>query len=321
MKVFIDGRWGTTGLQLEGRLGRRGDVEILDIDSEMRKDRAVKADVMRQADVIFLCLPDDEARASVKLAPKDALIIDASTAHRIDLAWAYGFPELSQVHREAIAGSRRISVPGCHACGFNAVVYPLVAGGLLPASACVNCTSLTGYSGGGRGLIEIYEKERAGRENPLYAPRPYALELTHKHLPEMKVVSGLDHPPHFYPVVGDMAQGMLVSVHLWANQFANVVTPRELYEFLADHYRDSHFIRVVPGYDLEGSYEHSRGLDNGFLDPTACNGTNYMDLFVFGREEQFLLMARLDNLGKGASGAAVQCMNIACSLDERTDLE
>lgn len=335
MKVFIDGRWGTTGLQLEERLRRRSDVEILDIDQDLRKNQKAKAAVMDKANVIFLCLPDEEARASVKIAPKDALIIDASTAHRTDPDWAYGFPELSQKHRELVGTGKRISVPGCHACGFNALVYPLVAGGLIPADAQINCTSLTGYSGGGRSLIETYEKDRnkedsnkadSIKEDPLCAPRPYALGLKHKHLPEMKAVSGLNQPPHFYPVVGDMAQGMLVTVHLWANQFCKTVSPKIIYEYLADHYQNAHFVRVKQPDPSEktgqdNNYNLDYCLDNGFLDPTACNGTNQMELFVFGHNEQILLVARLDNLGKGASGAAVQCMNIACSLDERTELE
>ncbi|MCL2421404.1 MAG: N-acetyl-gamma-glutamyl-phosphate reductase [Defluviitaleaceae bacterium] len=306
MKVFIDGQVGTTGLQLEGRLRKRSDIQLLEIEPDLRKDYAAKQTIMDQADVIFLCLPDNEAKISAEMAPKNALVIDASTAHRTTIGWAYGLPELSHKHREAIATGHRIAVPGCHACGFNAMVYPLVSSGLLPLDACINCTSLTGYSGGGRSLIETYETNRLP-DDALHAPQPYALGLAHKHLPEMKAISGLANPPHFYPVVGDMAQGMLVTIHLWAGQFTKAVSPEIIREQLSKHYQDAYFINVLDTSD-----------DNGFLDPTACNGTNNIDIMVFGHDKQILIAARLDNLGKGASGAAVQCMNIACGLDERT---
>ena len=313
MKVFIDGSVGTTGLMLEERLRARRDVSILRIDDGSRKDRDAKKAVMDEADVIFLCLPDDAARESAAMASEDKLVIDASTAHRAAPGWVYGLPELSAERRRAIRLSKRIAVPGCHASGFTSMVFPMTASGLLHTSAHVNCVSLTGYSGGGRSLIDTYESGRTPAD-ALKAPRPYALGLTHKHLPEMQAQSGLEHAPHFYPVCGDMAQGMLVSVHLWADQFTKSVGPEAVWEILATHYAGSRFIRVMPlGADAP--------LDNGFLDPTACNGTNRMEIFVFGHERQILLAARLDNLGKGASGAAVQCMNIACGLDEQTGLE
>ena len=312
MKIFIDGQAGTTGLQLEERLRKRQDIILLQVDPALRKDRDAKQALMDKANVIFLCLPDDEARISAEMAPKDTLVIDASTAHRTVTGWAYGLPELSLKHRSAIAKAKRIAVPGCHACGFNTMIYPLVAEGLLPKDAKINCTSLTGYSGGGRVLIETYETNRLPGD-PLHAPRPYALGLTHKHLPEMTAVSGLTHPPHFYPVVGDMAQGMLVTVHLWADQFTKAISPKIVWQHLSEHYSNTHFVQIQ-------SIDMANVCDNGFLDPTACNGTNRLELFVFGHEEQIILAARLDNLGKGASGAAVQCMNIACGLDERMGL-
>jgi len=315
MKIFIDGQAGTTGLQLEWRLRKRDDVQLLEVDPSLRKDRAAKQALMNEADVIFLCLPDDEARISAEMAPKDTLVIDASTAHRTTPGWAYGLPELSVKHRKAIAAGKRIAVPGCHACGFNAMVYPLISREILPCDKWVNCTSITGYSGGGKGLIETYETNRRPGD-PLHAPRPYALGLKHKHLPEMMAVSGLIHPPHFYPIVGDMAQGMLVTLHLTPDLFwpqalntADGKVPTVIRNILKEHYKDSYFICVKED-----------DTDNGFLDPTACNGTNYMDLLVYGHEAQVIIAARLDNLGKGASGAAVQCMNIACGLDERTGL-
>jgi N-acetyl-gamma-glutamyl-phosphate reductase len=254
-----------------------------------------------QAEVVFLCLPDEAARESARMTPPDTLVIDASTAHRTTPGWVYGLPELSQKHREAIACAKRVANPGCHSSGFIALVYPLVAAGLIDRDAPLSCTSLTGYSGGGLAMMHEYETNRA-RGDRLQAPRPYALSLNHKHLPEMAAVTGLNRPPLFMPVLGDMAQGMLVSVPLFAPAEA-------VWQVLDAHYRDSHFVRVMP---LLNPTEP--------LDPTALNGTNDMELFVFGHEGQSLLVARLDNLGKGASGAAVQCMNIALGLDESTGL-
>jgi len=308
MKIFIDGQAGTTGLQLEGRLRNRPDIQLLEIDPSFRKNMNAKQALMDESDVVFLCLPDDSAIESVKMVKKSTVVIDASTAHRTASGWAYGLPELSSAHRAAIATGKRIAVPGCHACGFSAIVYPFVTGGYLPAGARINCTSLTGYSGGGKSLIQTYETGRKA-DDCLKSPRPYALGLTHKHLPEMIAVSGLTNPPHFYPVVGDMFQGMLVTVHLWAEQFTRAVNLKNIQEILREHYNDSHFIRVV-----------EPDTDGGFVDPTACNNTNFLDLCVFGNDSQILIAARLDNLGKGASGAAVQCMNIACGLDERMGL-
>jgi len=305
MKIFIDGQVGTTGLQLEERLKKRQDITLLEIDPSLRKDVAAKQAIMDEADIVFLCLPDDSARESAKMAKDSTIVIDASTAHRTTPGWAYGLPELSLNHRQAIATGKRIAVPGCHACGFSAMIYPLVAGGYLPKDAKINCTSLTGYSGGGKSLIQTYETDRVDGDK-LQSPRPYALGLTHKHLPEMMAVSGLEYAPHFYPVVGDMSQGMLVTVHLWADQFTKNTNVREV---LQEQYKDANFVRVIEP-DTEG----------GFVDPTSCNGTNMLELSVFGHDKQILIAARLDNLGKGASGAAVQCMNIACGLDERLGL-
>ena len=304
MKVFIDGQAGTTGLQLEERLRKRSDVNLLTIDHASRKDLSAKKAIMDEADVVFLCLPDDSARESAKMVSKDTIVIDASTAHRTASGWAYGLPELSLKHRAAIAHGRRIAVPGCHACGFISMIYPLVSGGYLPTEAKINCTSLTGYSGGGKSLIETYESGRKAGDR-LQSPRPYALGLKHKHLPEMTSVCGLSTAPHFYPVVGDMACGMLVTVHLWAKQFNKTISPTDVEEILREYYIDARFIRVI-----------EPDTEDGFVDPTACNGTNKLELAVFGHDEQILIMARLDNLGKGASGAAVQCMNIANGLDE-----
>ena len=308
LKIFIDGQAGTTGLKLEERLKTRADVTILAIDPAKRKDPAARQALMQQSDVIFLCLPDDEARKSVELAPKDALVIDASTAHRVSPGWVYGLPELSAAHRNQLAGAKRIAVPGCHAAGFISMVYPLISAGFISRGARLICHSLTGYSGGGRGLIEAYETDRT-LGDPLGAPRPYALGLTHKHLPEMKGICGLTHAPLFMPVVGDIAQGMLVTVPLWTADLQRPTSVEDIWQAWKNHYSDSHFIQVMPPSN-----------DNGFMDITACNNSNKLELFIFGHEQQILLGARLDNLGKGASGAAVQCMNIACGLDERLGL-
>ncbi|MCL2355958.1 MAG: N-acetyl-gamma-glutamyl-phosphate reductase [Defluviitaleaceae bacterium] len=312
MKVFIDGQHGTTGLMLESRLSGRADVELLQPDFDKRKIFEAKRPLLEAADVVFLCLPDDAARESVAATPANTLIIDASTAHRTAPGWTYGLPELSPAHREAVAKSRRIAVNGCHACGFISLVYPLVSGGFLPASAQLSCTSLTGYSGGGIALIDAHEKSRTPGDK-YHSPRPYGLTLAHKHLPEMRAISGLDAPPIFYPVVGDMFQGMLVSVPIWSSQFAKPMTAQDVHAALAAHYADANFVRVMP-------FDHDAATDGGFLDATACNGTNRLEIFVFGNGEQIILVARLDNLGKGASGAAIQCMNIACGLDENIGL-
>jgi N-acetyl-gamma-glutamyl-phosphate reductase len=308
MKVFIDGQYGTTGLKLETKLRTRSDIELLEVDFEVREKFDAKLPLLKEADVVFMCLPDDAARESVAATPADTLVIDASTAHRTAPGWAYGFPELSEKHRANIAASKRIAVPGCHAAGFISTIYPLVSGAYLPASERLSCTSLTGYSGGGIALINAHEKNRAPGDK-YHSPRPYALGLMHKHQPEMKAISGLDAPPVFYPVVGDMFQGMIVSVPLWNSQFTKKMTAKNVHEVLTAHYENSHFVRVKP-FDLNAA------TDEGFMDATACNGTNFLEIFVFGHDEQILVAARLDNLGKGASGAAIQCMNIACGLDE-----
>ncbi|MCL2577585.1 MAG: N-acetyl-gamma-glutamyl-phosphate reductase [Defluviitaleaceae bacterium] len=313
MKVFIDGQYGTTGLKLESRLRGRKDIELLEVDFDVREKFTAKCPLLKEADVVFMCLPDDAARESVAATPADTLIIDASTAHRTAPGWAYGFPELSAQHRANIAASKRIAVPGCHAAGFISTVYPLVSSGILPASERLSCTSLTGYSGGGIALIDAHEKDRATGDK-YHSPRPYALGLMHKHQPEMKAISGLEAPPIFYPVVGDMFQGMIVSVPLWPSQFTKKMTAQNIHEVLSVHYEESCFVQVKP-FDLDTT------TDNGFMDATDCNGTNRLEIFVFGHDEQIIVAARLDNLGKGASGAAIQCMNIACGLDEGIGLE
>ncbi|MDQ7990349.1 MAG: N-acetyl-gamma-glutamyl-phosphate reductase [Candidatus Dactylopiibacterium sp.] len=309
-KVFIDGRHGTTGLKIDERLAGRRDVEVLSIPEDKRKDPAVKAEYINAADVVFLCLPDAASRESVALLAADntrTRFLDASTAHRTHPDWAYGLPEL-QGQRARIRASQRIAVPGCHATGFVLSVAPLVTAGLLPADYPFSCTSQTGYSGGGKEMIAEYEAQPDLPEH-LRSARLYALGLAHKHLPEMKALCGLAHAPLFSPVVGPFAQGMLASVPLLTRLLPVGVTPEAVHAALASYYAGEACVKVMPpgGGDA---------LEAGFLPATRCNGTNRAELFVFGHAGQILLVARLDNLGKGASGAAIQCMNIALGCDE-----
>lgn len=313
-KVFVDGQEGTTGLKINQRLSERTDIEILNIDPEKRKDPGARRALLNEADVAFLCLPDAASRESAGLVTNGGTrIIDASTAFRTAPDWTYGMPELSKKQRALIRDSRRVSVPGCHATGFNMALYPLVQEGIVPRDYPVTCCSVTGYSGGGKKLIEKYEVAGANRQN-LESPRFYALGLSHKHLPEMQKVSGLLFPPLFTPIVGAFSQGMLVSVPLLKRLLNNKITAREVHEFLSSYYASERFVRVMP-------YESEDYLDNGFLDATGCNNTNRIEIFVFGNAGQILLLSRLDNLGKGASGAAVQNMNVMLGLDEGTGLE
>ncbi len=308
-KVFVDGQEGTTGLQIHERLGQRADIEVLAIAPERRKDPAARAALLNACDVAFLCLPDDASREAAALTtnPKTKLI-DASTAHRTDPAWTYGLPELAPAQRARIRETTRVSNPGCHATGFVLIVRPLVDAGILPLDYPITCHSLSGYSGAGKKLIGIHEGPRTPQDH-LHAPRPYALTLQHKHLPEMQKHTGLPRPPLFMPVVGDCYKGMAVSVPLVRRFLPSSPSASKVHEVLAARYQGERFVKVLP-------FGSSDVLDTGFLDPMACNGTNRLDLFVFGNDEQILVVARFDNLGKGASGAAVQSMNIMLGLDE-----
>jgi len=313
-KVFVDGQEGTTGLQINERLKQRSDIKLLKIDPEKRKDRNERKKLINEADIVFLCLPDEAARESVSLLEKDKTrIIDASTAHRTNENWAYGLPELSGYHRERIRISYKISVPGCYATGFNVLMYPLIKEGIVPKDYPVTCHAVSGYSGGGNKLIAQYETVNPLTES-LKSPRFYALGLKHKHLPEMQKISGLNSPPLFTPIVGPYYKGMTVAIPLYARLLTDNYCAREICQFLSDYYKGQHFIKVYP-------FGSESMLVNGFLDATGCNGTNNLEITVTGNEEHILLTARFDNLGKGASGAAVQCMNIIMGLDEATGLE
>lgn len=311
--VYVDGQEGTTGLRIHEVLAQRDDIELLRIDPERRKDAAERARLLNEAEVAFLCLPDAAAREAVALLnnPRTCLI-DASTAHRTAAGWAFGLPELVPGQRERLRRSKRIANPGCHATAFIVLLRPLVDAGLVPPTLPLSATSITGYSGGGRKMIEQYESDP--RDPKLQAPRPYALALQHKHVPEMMVHGALALPPLFQPVVGDFYQGLAVSVPLTLNQLAPGTTPERLHRALAAHYEGERFVRVLPLRD-------PATLADGYFDVQACNGTNRVDLFVFANETQALLMARLDNLGKGASGAAVQTMNLHLGVDESLGLQ
>ncbi|GGJ82487.1 N-acetyl-gamma-glutamyl-phosphate reductase [Pseudomonas matsuisoli] len=310
-KVYVDGQEGTTGLRLLDYLDGRTDIELLRIDESKRKDSAERGRFLNAADVAFLCLPDAASREAVSLVNNpNTCIIDASTAFRTDTSWTYGLPELVAGQREAIRASKRIANPGCHATAFILLVRPLVDAGLLPIDYALSAFSLTGYSGGGKQMIAEYE---AGGNPRLKSPRPYAVAQAHKHLPEMRVQTGISAAPVFSPIVGEFLKGLAVTVPLQLSHLPAQATPAALHAALAKHYQGERFIRVMP-------LEDAANLDDGFFDVQGANDTNRADLFVFGNAERVTLVARLDNLGKGAAGAAVQSMNIHLGVDEHQSL-
>lgn len=308
-KVYIDGQSGTTGLQIYDRIGQRDDLELLRIDEEKRHDVEERRRFINAADIVFLCLPDDGAREAVSLVENpDTCVIDASTAHRTAPGWTYGFPELSPEQRAAIASSKRIANPGCHATGLISTTAPLVRMGILPADYPVACYSLTGYSGGGRKMIAAYEAD--GRDQALDSPGIYGLTLSHKHLPEMQKVCGLAFPPVFMPVVDDYYKGMATTIMLQSRLLPGAPSAAEVCARLQEYYAGEHFVNVLP-------YEESPAT----LYANALAGTNRLDIKVCGNDERVSITALFDNLGKGASGAAVQNMNIVLGLDETAGLE
>lgn len=311
-KIFIDGQAGTTGLRIHERLANRSDLELITLPEERRKDPKARQAAIQESDITFLCLPDAAAREAVALAGNaDVRIIDASTAHRTNPDWAYGFPELSPVHREKIRLSKRVAVPGCYASGFASLVYPMVQSGILPKDYPVQCFAMSGYSGGGKSMIaEIESPERAPE---LYSPRFYGLANNHKHLPEMQKISGLEKKPMFTPIVDDYYNGMLVCVPIQAAIIGKAFSIQKVHEMFAQHYDGSNFVHVM----ALGTAEE---MTKTKLSCNDLRDTNQMEIFIFGDDSQMLLCSRLDNLGKGASGAAVQCMNIMLGLDETTGL-
>jgi N-acetyl-gamma-glutamyl-phosphate reductase len=323
-KVFIDGEAGTTGLQIRQRLAGRTDLELVSIDPARRKDPEARARLLNAVDVAVLCLPDEGAKEAVSLISNpDVAVVDPSTAHRTAPGWTFGFPELQAGQREAIRASKRVSNPGCWSTGFIALIAPLVRGGLIPASWPLTAHGVSGYSGGGRGLIEEFEQGSppAGRRD---AFRTYGLNLAHKHLPEMAAYTGLEHPPVFSPAVGRYAQGMIVEVPLPLWALPGKPSSDDLRQALAAAYAGERFVEVADAAET-AALQRSRAGAAGFvdgLDPEALNGTNSLRLFVFGNEDrgEARLLALLDNLGKGASGAAVQNLNLVLGLDEAAGL-
>lgn len=301
-KVFIDGKEGTTGLQIFDRFEGRDDLEILTISEDKRKDTAERKKLINESDITFLCLPDAAAIEAAALCENpNTRIIDASTAHRTNPAWDYGFPELSSQHRERIKNSKRVANPGCYASGFISLVYPLVQSGVLPEEYPLTCHAVSGYSGGGKKMIAAIESDSKTKE--MYSPRQYALAQAHKHLPEMQYVCGLKYKPMFNPIVDDYYNGMVVSVPLISRALTKAYSPKDIHEILSEHYSGQKYVKVM---ELGGKDT----LPDGFLAANTLANTNDMQIFVFGNDEQILLCSRFDNLGKGASGAAVQNMDI-----------
>lgn len=311
-KVFIDGKEGTTGLKIMERFAGRTDIEILSISEELRKDTAERQRLINASDFTFLCLPDAAAVEAASLCTNDhTRIIDASTAHRTNPAWAYGFPELDKSFREKIASSARVANPGCYASGSIAITYPLVKSGIMPRDYPLVVHAVSGYSGAGKKGIAQYEA--ADRSAEFDSPRLYALTQAHKHLPEMKIIPGLDYEPVFNPYVCDYFQGMTVTVGLHSRLLSKKVTPADVQQMLAEHYDGCRFVHVTP---LMGEGV----LTDAFIPANTLAGTNDMQVFVYGNDDRIMVTTRFDNLGKGASGSAVQCMNIMMGVDEATGL-
>ncbi len=305
-KVFIDGKAGTTGLRIYERLESFEGIELITLSEEKRKDPEARKEALNSADVAFLCLPDDASRESVSfIENENTVVIDTSTAHRTLDDWAYGFPELSASHREKLASSKRIAVPGCHASGFIALVYPLVEAGALDSSENLSCFSLTGYSGGGKKMIADYEEEP---DELLGAPRQYGLTQSHKHLKEMVKITGIKNAPVFCPVVGDFYSGMEVTVPIFKSDLKNgfdIEKIKELYK--------AKYTGPLVTYSDES--------EEGFISAGVLSGKDSMIVSVYGNEDRIILVARYDNLGKGASGAAVECLNIVLGNEDTNGLE
>ncbi len=307
-RAFIDGKEGTTGLRIYERLSTLDGISLLTLDEAQRKEPKARQELLHEADLAFLCLPDDAARESAALAQGSCVrIIDASTAHRTANGWRYGFPELSLSHRAGVICGSRIAVPGCHASGFIALVHPLITAGVLSPGAPLSCFSLTGYSGGGKKMIAEYED--TARDSAFSAPRSYATLQVHKHLPEMQHYAGTASPPVFTPVVADFYAGMLVNVPLHQTMLEKRLRPEELREIYAQHYEGSKLVSVLP-----------YAAENQMLSANALAGKDSMELMVAGNAERMTLLARYDNLGKGASGAAIQCMNLMLGREETEGL-
>ncbi len=310
-KIFVDGQFGTTGLKIHEMLSGRSDLEILEITEEEKKNPEVKQRLLNQADMVFLCLPDIASKESIRyITNNETKVIDASTAHRTNSEWTYGIPELNPYQREKIKNSNRVCVPGCHATGFIMAMNPLIENSIVSKKQKLVCHSITGYSGGGRGLIDIYEDSKNFAK--INAQRPYALNLDHKHLPEMQYVLRLETAPLFTPSVGNFRQGMLVMSYLIKDDLLKDVSGKDIIELYNAYYESEAFIKIIENND--------EYLDNGFLDATACNNTNRIEISFYENRDYMVIISRLDNLGKGASGAAVQNMNLMLGVDENRGL-
>ncbi len=306
-KVFIDGSAGTTGLRIAERLEKRKDIELIKLAEENRKDIIARKEAINSADMVFLCLPDAASIEAVSLCENpNTVIIDTSTAHRTNNEWAYGFPELSADFERKIANSKRIANPGCHASGFIALIYPLIESGILNKAALLTCVSLTGYSGGGKKMIAEYEVE--GRDILLDAPRQYGIAQKHKHLPEMTAITGVENAPVFMPIVADFYSGMEVTIPLFS-EMLNGAKIQDIKNIYKNKYNGS-IVSYVEDFD-----------ESGFIAANKLKGKDSMEISVVGNEDRILLVARYDNLGKGASGAAVECMNIVLGCDKTQGLE
>lgn len=305
-KVFIDGSQGTTGLRIFDRLAERQDISLITLSEELRKDPSARKEAINSSDITFLCLPDAASIEAVAMANENVRILDTSTAHRTSAQWIYGFPEVFENGFERVAAANRVAVPGCHASGFIALVKPLIDAGILPAEALLTCHSVTGYSGGGKKMIAEYEGE--GRDILLDAPRQYGLTQQHKHLREMKAVTGINNEPVFCPIVSDFYSGMCVTVPLFKSQLVKGDASA-----IKEIYRNKYNGPIVQYMDDPD--------EGGFISATGVLGKDSMQIFVQGNEDRILLVARYDNLGKGASGAALQCMNIMMGTDITSGLD
>lgn len=306
-KVFIDGSEGTTGLRIYERFSERDDIELLTIDPELRKDTTERKKLINASDITFLCLPDAAAKESVYLVENDHVrIIDSSTAHRTENGWSYGFPELSTTHKDAIIHGKRIAVPGCHATGFISLTYPMIAGNILPNNYPISALSISGYSGAGKKAIAQYEA--SNRDKKYDAPREYGLSQQHKHLKEMKAITGLMQEPLFTPIIADYYSGMVVSIPLYQNMLSGSANIKSIHDFFSNFYANQKFIRIMPlGSETE--------TDN-MLGGNCVSGWDGLRIYITGNEDRILLSAQFDNLGKGASGAAIQCLNLMTGCPE-----
>lgn len=307
-KVFIDGSQGTTGLKIFKRFEKRNDIELLHIDESKRKDAKARAEMINSSDITFLCLPDNASIEAISLVENNNVkIIDTSTAHRTNNGWAYGFPELDRSYREKIANSNRIAVPGCYASGFNSIVYPLIKHGLIQPDYPVICYAMSGYTGAGKKGIEEYEDKN--RDTELDSPRQYALTQEHKHLKEMKAISGLSRVPFFAPHICDYPCGMVVSIPIFTDMLTKKLTASDMQKIFSEHYSNEKFVKV-----------RELGYTQGMISANAFDGRDDMEIEINGNDDRILITSRFDNLGKGASGAAIQCMNLALGIDEATGL-